>query len=86
MAWMDSVSVTDHSGFIQEQLMPQNKDQDANGTAPLYPMPVPQYLQNSHTPLYSLNVECPLQASHADIGRQLAVLFREMAGNFEHRA
>lgn len=62
------------------------KDQDANRIAPLYPMPVPQYLQNSYTPLYSLNVECPLQALHADIGRQLAVLFQEMVGNFEHGA
>lgn len=49
-------------------------------------MPAPQYLQNSYTPLYSLNVECPLQALHADIGRQLVVLFQEMVGNFEHGA
>lgn len=59
MAWMASVSVTDHSGFTQEQLMTQNEGQDASRPAPRHLMPDPQYPQNSHIPLYSLNVECP---------------------------
>lgn len=75
VAWMVSAPVTNHFGFIREQLVPPYEGQDAHRPSPLHPIPILQYFQDSHILLYSLNVECPLKSSHADIGSQFVVLW-----------